>query len=298
MTEKNKNSNTQLSVVDSITIGLQKGYEKSIANYFQSDNKKVLKFFSSVKYCLSTTPKLKECTRESLFEAFMDCAQFELYPSNISGEAYILPSLNTKKIVDENGKEKYIKVLEARFQLGYQGINTLLYRAGTKNIIPDVIYKNDIFEYESGLEPKLIHKPNIFGDRGEAIGAYAIAVLPSGEKQFKVLSKADIMKFKEFSKSKDSEYSAWQPKNDPELSMWKKTVLKQLSKFLPKNETILKAIELDNKDSRINEAKDLLENSKLKVGDLLLNNQQNEKDENTNPEENKEDTNTKDSKVN
>lgn len=280
MTEKNKNSNTQqMSIVDNLTLGLQKEHEKAITNFFKKDQDKVMKFLSSVKYCLKSVPELSGCTRDSLFDAFMCCAEFELYPSKVSGEAYILPY---------KGK--------AQFQLGYQGIITILYRAGIKKISSEVVYKNDVFEYETGLEPKLIHKPQIFGDRGEAIGVYAVAVLPSGEKQFKVLSKEDVMKFKEFSKSKDSTFSPWNAKNDPELSMWKKTAIKQLTKFLPKNEDIFKAIELDNKDSRINEAKDLLENSNLKVGDLLLNDKNNEKDENNNKEDKKA-TDTEDSKV-
>jgi len=33
--------------------------------------------------------------------------------------------------------------------------------------------------------------------------------------------------------------------------MWKKTVIKQLAKVLPQNETLAKAIEIDNKDSMI-----------------------------------------------
>ena len=61
----------------------------------------------------------------------------------------------------------------------------------------------------------------------------------------------DIMKFKEFSKSKNFDSTPWLEKNDPELNMWKKTVLKQLSKMLPQNEALVKAIEIDNKDSTV-----------------------------------------------
>jgi len=34
--------------------------------------------------------------------------------------------------------------------------------------------------------------------------------------------------------------------------MWKKTVLKQLVKYLPKNEVIAKAIEIDNEEAPVN----------------------------------------------
>jgi len=82
------------------------------------------------------------------------------------------------------------------------------------------------------------------------------------------MNSEDILKFKTFSKSASSSYSPWNETKDPELWMWKKTVIKQLSKLLPKNETINKAVELDNQDSNINDEKllnktteDLLENS-------------------------------------
>lgn len=244
-----------ITPVDQFSIALQKEHQKAIENFFRGDKEKVMKFLTSVRYSLKKTPKLIECDKVSLFNAFMTCAEYELYPSSVSGEAYVLPYKN-----------------EAQFQLGYQGIITLLYRAGMQNITAEIVYQNDEFDYQAGLNPTLIHRPKVFEPRGEAIGVYAVATLPSGEKQFKVLSKEDIMKFKEFSKSKGSEYSPWNPKNDPELSMWKKTAIKQLNKFLPKNSTIYEAIEKDNRDSRISDAKLLAENSDLKMGNLLKEN--------------------------
>lgn len=261
MTDKNnsKDSGQALAPVDQFSVALQREHQKAIENFFRGDKEKVMKFLSSVRYSLKKTPKLIDCDRASLFNAFMTCAEYELYPSNVSGEAYVLPYKN-----------------EAQFQLGYQGIITLLYRAGMQNITADIVYKNDEFDYQAGLNPTLIHRPKVFEPRGEAIGVYAVATLPSGERQFKVLSKDDVMKFKEFSKSKGSEYSPWNPKNDPELSMWKKTAIKQLAKFLPKNSTIYEVLEKDNRDSRISDAKALAENSDLKMGALLKENNDNE----------------------
>jgi hypothetical protein len=69
------------------------------------------------------------------------------------------------------------------------------------------------------------------------------------------MNKDDIMKIKEFSKSKNSENTPWTESNDPELWMWRKTVLKQASKLLPKNEKLNRVIEEDNKDSVISDEK-------------------------------------------
>lgn len=253
--DNSNNSGKALAPVDQFSIALQREHQKAIENFFRGDKDKVMKFLSSVRYSLKKTPKLIDCDRASLFNAFMTCAEYELYPSNVSGEAYVLPYKN-----------------EAQFQLGYQGVITLLYRAGMQSINADIVYENDEFDYQSGLNPTLLHRPKVFEDRGEPIGCYAVATLPSGERAFKVLSKADVMKFKEFSKSKASEYSPWNPKNDPELSMWRKTAIKQLAKFLPKNSAVFEALAKDNKDSRISDAPALAENSDLKMGKLLKEN--------------------------
>lgn len=164
----------------------------------------------------------------------MKCAELNLYPSQASGEVYVLPYAG-----------------KAQFQLGYQGLVTLLNRAGIM-VTAHVIYSNDKFEYEEGVNSKLLHKPDIFSEkRGEAIGAYAVATLANGHKQFCVLGRATIMKFKEFSKAKASSYSPWNG-TDPELWMWKKTCIKQLSKTLPKSVEITEAIAEDNQGDDLN----------------------------------------------
>lgn len=223
------------TTLDVFKLELQKGYDRQINNYFKGDKEKAMKFMSAVTHSVQKIPGLLECDRLSLMNSFMACAEYELYPSNVSGEAYVLPYKN-----------------KAQFQLGVQGIITLLYRAGVESIQANVVFKDDHFEYEEGLEPKLVHKPDVFktGGRGEAIGVYAIASV-NGQKMFKVMSKDEIMKYKEFSQSKTSEYSPWNSNKDPQLFMWQKTCIKQLAKFLPKNDALQRAIAQDNEESTI-----------------------------------------------
>ncbi len=75
----------------------------------ENDETKARKFLSAVVSCFSNTPSLAECTRESLISAFMKIAEFDMFLSNVSGQAYVLPYKNFSK-----------KVTEAQFQLGYQ----------------------------------------------------------------------------------------------------------------------------------------------------------------------------------
>lgn len=251
----------RLTPIDNLKLTLEHQYKRQIINYF-GDDKRALKFLSGVISAVQKTPKLLECDSTSLLNSFMTMAQLELMPSDVSGEAYVLPYKNI-----------------AQFQLGYQGLVTLFYRAGVKSIAAEIVYKNDGFKYVNGV---VEHTPDFFSDnRGEAIGAYVIVELQQGGKVSKVMSAKEIMAIgQKFSKSFKTDFTPWKTANDPERWMWKKTVLKQVAKLVPKNETIFRAISEDNKDSIISDriAKAQEESSGLKMGNLIKpNNKPNEK---------------------
>lgn len=119
--------------VDSLKSELAKQHQKALNNFFQGDEKRTLKFLSAVAYCAQSNPKLLECSQPTVIASFMKCAEYNLFPSSVSGEAYILPYSNKG-------------VMEAQFQLGYQGIITLLYRSGVSSIYTDIVKKNDFFK--------------------------------------------------------------------------------------------------------------------------------------------------------
>lgn len=243
-----------------LKLFLFKNYMNQIENFF-GDNRKALKFLSSVMSAVQKVPELLNCEGATLVNAFMTMAQLGLMPSDVSGEAYVLPYAG-----------------KAQFQLGYQGLITLFYRAGGQSIRADIVRKNDKFSYENG---QIKHTIDIFQsnkERGEAIGAYAIATVGNQEIA-KAMNKVDIINIgAKFSKSYNTKYTPWKEENDPELMMWKKTVLKQLGKLLPKNETINRAIALDNQDSviadRLKPALDASES--MKMGELVKENNQKE----------------------
>lgn len=252
----------QLDNVNDLKQVLATTYRKQIDNYF-GDEKKALRFLSSVVSAVQRTPKLLECEPSSVINSFMTMAQLELMPSDVSGEAYILPYKGV-----------------AQFQLGYQGLVTLFYRSGAKDITAEIVYKNDTFKYING---EVLHEPDVFNDdRGEPIGAYVIVTVQSGGKVTKVMSKKDILTIgKKFSKSFGTKFSPWDSKNDPELWMWKKTVLKQAAKLVPKNTAIVQAIAEDNKDSvfadRVNQATE--DTKSITMGNLVKHDNKNQEPE-------------------
>ncbi len=161
-------------------------------------------------------PKLLECSSQSLLGALMLAAQLGLEPG-ILGHAYLIPYYNSKT-----------RSTEVQFQIGYKGYIDLVRRSGELQTL-DVheVCRGDAFEYEYGLTPKLMHRPAL-ENRGEPYCYYAIAKLKDGGFMFLVLSVQDVEKFRKRSKSPD--YGPWVTDYD---AMAKKTVIKQLAKYLP-----------------------------------------------------------------
>ncbi len=251
--------------IDDLRSMMGNTYMKQINNFF-GDQQKALRFLSAVTAAAQRLPKLLECTPESVINSFMMSAQMRFMPSDISGEAYVLPYLINKEVSPGVWK----KILVAQFQLGYQGLVTLFYRAGVKKIVAEIVYENDQFSYVNG---EVDHRPDIFSDkRGKAKGAYVIVELSTGGIISKVMSKKEILDIAEkFSKSWGGKHTPWDEKNDPQLWMWRKTVLKQTGKLVPKNEELMMAIAEDNKDSIIADRLDaaINESKGLTMGSLM-----------------------------
>lgn len=226
--------NQRLLTIEGFRNMVAKQYMKQITNYLGGDEKKSLKFLSAAIYVIGKVPKLLECDPNSLIQSLMTCAEFDLYPSNAAGEAFILPY---------NGV--------AQFQLGYQGLITLLARGGY-SVNAQIVRAKDKFEYEEGMVPKLNHSWKPFAsdaERGDPVGVYAVITDVRGKAvSLTVMSKEDVMKIKNLSKAKGSQYSPWNSNQDPFLTMWKKSAIKQATKFVPKTETLQKAIERDNEE--------------------------------------------------
>lgn len=184
------------------------------------------RFTRMVLTALSTNTKLASCTPGSFLGAMMSAAQLGLEPNTPLGQAYILPYAN-------HGK------LEAQFQIGYKGLIDLAYRSGEVELVQaHIVYENDTFECEFGLEPKLTHIP-ANGDRGEAVKVYAMFKTKSGGYGFDVMSMEDVKKHAEkYSKAYSTSFSPWKTNFD---EMAKKTVLKKTLKYAPLKSDFVKA---------------------------------------------------------
>lgn len=98
-----------------------------------------------------------------------------------------------------------------------------------KSITAQEIYKNDKFRYWVDDDGEhLEHEPELFIERGELLGVYALAKTKDDAVYVEVMPKAQVDKVREIAKAKNG--PAWTQWYD---QMAKKTVIRRLSKRLP-----------------------------------------------------------------
>lgn len=179
---------------------------------------------------LNNTPALQQCSPMSFIASLLNSAQMGLEPNTPLGQAYLIPYKNKGQ-------------MECQFQIGYKGLIDLAYRNGQMQTIQaQAVYENDLFEYEYGLEPKLVHKP-AYSDRGEITYFYGLFKTVNGGFGFSVMSKADMDNYaRTYSKAFASDYSPWKTNYE---EMAKKTVIKQALKYAPIKTDFQRALSTD-----------------------------------------------------
>ena len=179
---------------------------------------------SVAKLTLNKNPRLLQADKQSLMQTFMKAAQDGLYLDGKEAAA-----------VQYGQSVQYIPMVE--------GIIKVLHNSGLiKTISAEVVYENDLFDYELGTAPKITHKPLITGDRGKPICVYAVAVTTNEGEYYEVMNMADIEKCRQVSKASSSPHSPWVKWFD---QMAKKTVIHRIAKRLPKNDAISSVVKID-----------------------------------------------------
>jgi recombination protein RecT len=206
-----------------------------------------------VAISLASKPDYADCSPVSFLQSYATAAQLGLQPNSPLGHCYLLPFFN-------KGKK------EVQLILGFKGMIDIARRSGQiESINAYIVYKSDEFNLILGVNPNIVHIPNLSCERqdSEISLVYAVAKLIGGGTQFEYLTMADIAKCRKSSKSK-IEYSPWSTHFS---EMCKKTAIRKLFKYLPVSLEISKAILADEQsESVIND--DLLLND-LNTIDLV-----------------------------
>jgi recombination protein RecT len=190
-----------------------------------------LKIDRVMKIVLSATLRnadLLECTHLSILQSVMYAVQLGLEPGSPLGHSYLVPFKKTCQLI-----------------VGYRGFIELAQRGGVKKISARVVYENDFFEVEFGLEETIRHRPTL--EPGQMIAVYAVATLQNGERQFEVMTRAQVESIRRRSAKANS--GPWVSDYD---EMAKKTVTRRLCKYLPLSieaqDAIAKANAIDDDD--------------------------------------------------
>lgn len=191
--------------------------QKSLSQYFDRDDSGQKMFTQVVVRAVQQDPELLNADRGSLFLACQTAAQDGLMPDKKEGALVVY---NTKV------GNQWIKKVQWQPMIG--GLRKKLANHGF-SIRAEIVYANDEFEYEMGDDPKIVHRPKVFGDRGEIVGAYAIARdKNTGDLYRETMDVVELEKVRASSKNPNGgPWSTWL------TEMYRKTVAKRLFKSLP-----------------------------------------------------------------
>lgn len=189
--------------------------------------------------------QLQQADPMSLMGAIMVSAQLGLEPNTPLGQCYIIPYRDNKK-----------NMINAQFQMGYKGLIDLAHRSGQyRKLTARIVDKADKFEYEYGLDERLIHVPAA-KPSGEKVYYYAVYELENGGRSFTVWSHQQVLEHaQKYSQSFDKQKkefrygSAWRDSFD---SMACKTVLIDLLRYAPKSVEVQKAVDADFRTYTVN----------------------------------------------
>ena len=196
---------------------------------------------SFAKQLIASSAILQKCTVDSVLVSVFNIVNIGLSLNPASKESFLVPRFNRAK-----------NVWEASLQPGYVGLVKLLTDAGTVvKVTTQVVYENDRIDMDIATG-EVSHKPCLVKkNRGEKIGCYSQAVLPSGLKQAEWMEFEEIYKIRECSESwKNTEKRSSSPWFNHEDEMSRKTVIRRLYKYLPRSgknlEKVNEAIRFDD----------------------------------------------------
>lgn len=195
----------------------------------------VTKFQAIVVSAVADNMDLLDCDRGSLLKACLQAAELGLSLNKSMAEADILKVWNGRT-----------KRNDAQFRPRYKGLMKLALQGGeVLKIESRIVYANDLFEVEEGIEPRITHKHGL-GNRGEMVGAYCVWKLRNGESQFEIMSREEIEAIRDRSSSKTKDGRIVGPWATDPAEMWRKTVVRRATKYMPLSTEAARAVHIDN----------------------------------------------------
>jgi recombination protein RecT len=195
---------------------MQEQFSRALPRHLSAD-----RFTRIAITALSRTPKLMNCTPQSLMKCLLDLSAMGLEPDG--RRAHLIPYGN-----------------ECTLIVDYKGLVELIRRSGdVVSLRAETVCREDEFEWVNG---EITHKIDWRNSRGDVQAVYAEAKMKDGETQTTVLTRDEVEGIRARSKSGN---------NGPWVTDWaemaKKTAVRRLSKMLPLSSEVSIQLEADDK---------------------------------------------------
>lgn len=187
------------------------------------------RFIRVVLTALQRNADLLGADRKSFWNACMSAAADGLLPDNREAALVIYK-------VKGNPVVQYLPMVT--------GILKKVRNSGElATITSHIIFEKDQFKYWVDSEGEhLEHTPELFGDRGASMGAYAIAKTKDGAFYIEIMSEDQIKAVRDVSRAKD--FGPWSGPFKDEMK--RKTVIRRLAKRLPMSTDVEQVIHRDD----------------------------------------------------
>ena len=177
------------------------------------------KFLQVSMNAIRGNEKLENSHPPSVLSSLLQAAEMQLFPGSTLGHAYLVPYW-----------DMYLRANVCTYILGYKGMLALCHRSPkVLKVEAHTVHEGDEFNVSYGEGGGLRHVPSPWGEptQENCLGAYAYARLANGESVFERMAKKDLEAIRRRAKSTSG------PWKTDTLAMYRKTLVRQLAKWLP-----------------------------------------------------------------
>jgi len=195
----------------------------------------VERFTATTVVAINQNPDLLLADRPSLYNAILKASAEGLMPDGNDG----VLNVYSTNVAPKGQSPNYVKKVQWQRMVG--GIIKQFAKAGINAYVVSV-YKNEQLEvWNDGDGQHVRHEPILFGDRGERVGALAVAKMRDGTVRCEAMNMDDLAKAKQASKSPGVPWTTWPDRMEQKSCLHR--LRKRVAILDPEAEAALRALD-------------------------------------------------------